>query len=103
VAIYWQSRRLLYSFLFLVVASTAGTYAGPLSLVAGAGSTLTTFASFRGNQQFRQISMLASMVWIVHNVLAGSPGAIALEVFFVLSNVVGYYRYFLRDRLETSR
>ena len=57
---------------------------------------------FRGNQGFREISMLASVVWIAHNVLAGSPGAIALEVFFAVSNVVGYYRYFWRKRVAVT-
>ncbi len=94
IAIYWQSSRLLYCFLFLVLASTLGTYAGPISILAGAGSTLSTIASFRGNRGFRQYSMAATTVWIIHNVLAGSPGAIVLEAFFLISNVVGYYRFF---------
>ena len=94
IAIYWQSNRLLYCFLFLILASTLGTYAGPLSVLAGAGSTLSTIALFRGNQGFREFMMAASAIWIIHNVLAGSPGAIALEVFFLISNVVGYYRFF---------
>ena len=56
---------------------------------------LTTIASFRSNQELRRIGMVASVVWIVHNILVASA-AIVLEVFFLGRNLVGYYRYFLR-------
>jgi len=40
--------------------------------------------------------MIGTLVWIGHNALAGSPAAAVLETFFLGSNLVGYYRYYLR-------
>lgn len=102
IAIYSQSPGFLYLFLFSVLASAIATFSGPLSVLAGTGSVLTTVASFRGDQGLRQVGMLGSVVWIAHNALAGSPGAVALEVFFLLSNLVGYYRYYVRKKIEVA-
>lgn len=96
VAIYRPSRSWMYFFLVVVVATVAGTFDGLLSVVAGTGSVLTTVATFRSNKALREISMFASLAWILHNLLAGSPAALALEIFFLGSNAVGYYRYFWR-------
>jgi hypothetical protein len=41
--------------------------------------------------------MLAgTCLWIIHNLLAGSPGAVILEIFFASSNIIGYYRFYIR-------
>jgi hypothetical protein len=96
VAIRSRSQWWVVAFLFVVAVTTVLTYDGTLSLLAGAGSVFTTMATFQSNKALREISMLASVVWILHNLVAGSPGAFALEVFFLASNVVGYWRYFLR-------
>ncbi len=102
IVIFRQSNGLLYAFLVVAAASTAATYAGPMSLLAGTASVLHTIASFRGNRGLRQINMLASCVWIVHNTLAGSPAAVMLDVFFLSSNIVGYYRYFWRQGADVT-
>jgi hypothetical protein len=94
IAIYSRSRSWMYLFLVVVVAMVAGTYDGLLSVLAGTGSILTTLATFKSNKALREISLLASVVWILHNLMAGSPAAFVLEIFFLGSNLVGYYRYF---------
>jgi hypothetical protein len=95
-AIWLPSRRLLYIFLPPVYLIGVLTWSGLLTLVAVTGSTLSAVASIRTNRQLREWSMAASVVWIVHDVLAGSPGAILMESAFLVSNGVGYYRHFRR-------
>lgn len=76
---------------------TAFTFVGLISLLACAGSLLKTAATFFENDKYlRQLMIVGTVCWIVHNVFAGSPTAVLMEVLFVLSNMVGYYRYYLR-------
>ena len=66
-------------------------------LLATLGSLLSTTAAFlAGDRGFRLLMMVSSVVWIGHNVLAWTPAAIALETVFLGSNIVGYYRHYLR-------
>jgi len=40
------------------------------------------------------------MIWIAHNYLAGSPGAVLMEAIFTVSNLAGYYRYYIRPKYK---
>ena len=43
--------------------------------------------------------MLAgTTIWIVHNYLAGSPGAVLMEALFISSNLIGYFRFYIRPK-----
>ena len=96
-AIFSHARWLLYLFLSLVIANAILSYTGLLTLLATAGALVTTTAAFLAtDRQFREYMMIGTVVWIAHNALAGSPGAVVLEIFFLGSNLVGYYRYYLR-------
>lgn len=44
--------------------------------------------------------VICSSIWIIHNYLAGSPGAVLMEIFFLSSNIVGYFRYYIRPRKQ---
>lgn len=73
------------------------TFVGLISLLACIGSLLKTAATFFENDKhLRQLMIIGTVCWIVHNLFAGSPAAVAMEVLFVLSNLIGYYRYYLR-------
>ena len=97
VAIFSHARWLLYLFLSLVMINGILSYVGLLTVLATAGGLITTTAAFMPtDRQFRQYMMAGTVVWIGHNALAGSPGAVVLEMFFFGSNLVGYYRYYLR-------
>ncbi|MEP5764101.1 MAG: YgjV family protein [Halieaceae bacterium] len=99
-AMFSHSRWLLGLFLSLVLANAVISYAGLITLLATLGAVITTTASFLpSDKRFRQLMMPGIAVWIVHNVLAGSPGAVLLETFFLASNMVGYYRFYVRRRL----
>jgi hypothetical protein len=36
----------------------------------------------------------------VHNILAGSPGAVLMEAIFISSNIVGYFRFYIRPKRQ---
>jgi hypothetical protein len=97
VAIFSHARWWLYLFLSLVMVNGILSYAGSLTVLATAGGLITTTAAFMPtDRQFREYMMAGTLVWIVHNAMAGSPAAVVLETFFLGSNLVGYYRFYLR-------
>jgi hypothetical protein len=92
------NRTFLYLFLFINTCVLFLTYYGALSVIAYMAGFIGTFASFQKNDKLmRQGMMLCTSLWIAHNSLAGSPAATALEAFFLGSNAVGYYRFYLRQ------
>jgi hypothetical protein len=103
-AMFTTSRWLLALFLGLVLGSAVLSFDGLVSVLATTGAIITTTASFlASDRRFRELMVLGTLVWIAHNVLAGSPGAVVLEIFFLGSNMVGYYRFYLRrPRAVTS-
>ncbi len=96
-AMFTTSRWLLALFLGLVFCNAVISFAGLTTLLATLGATVTTTASFlASDRRFRELMAFGIVIWIVHNTLVGSPGAVALETFFLGSNLVGYYRFYLR-------
>ena len=96
-AMFTTSRWLLALFLGLVLGNAVLSFDGLVSVLATTGALITTTASFlASDKRFRELMVVGTAVWIVHNALAGSPGAVALEIFFMGSNMVGYYRFYLR-------
>jgi hypothetical protein len=97
VAIFSHARWWMYLFLSLVIVNGILSYAGLLTLFATVGGLITTTAAFMPtDRQFREYMMVGTLVWIAHNAMAGSPAAVVLEIFFLGSNLVGYYRFYLR-------
>jgi hypothetical protein len=78
------------------------SYNGLLSLLAGCGGCFGTVASFcKDDKRLRQLMLVGTSLWIVHNYLAGSPGAVLMEAIFIASNLVGYVRYYILPQKRT--
>jgi len=79
----------------LVIAAT--TFHGVLSVLSCLGSIFGTIGSFcKEDKQLRQVLLVATSLWLIHNVLAGTPTAVLMEALFIGSNLLGYYRYYYR-------
>lgn len=95
------NRRMMYLFLILIVLGFIISYQRPLDILAVTGASLATIGTFQASARLvRLIYMACAGLWIVHNTLAGTPVAVAMEVAFLISNILGYRRY---CRTETSR
>lgn len=91
------SKRVMLFFLAATVAMTLCTFNGLLSLCSGLGSMFGTVGSFcRSDRTLRLVMMGATSLWLVHNILAGTPMAVLMEALFLGSNILGYYRFYLR-------
>ena len=100
-SLFSTSRKFVYLFVGATWIISFVTYEGLLSILGCAGSTFGTVASFcQKDKQLRQLMLACTSIWIIHNILAGSPGAVILEIFFASSNLIGYYRFYIRPRKQ---
>jgi hypothetical protein len=98
-SVFTRSIKAMFLFMLLIVGATIYSYAGLLSLMIASSSLISTWAAFRASdRRFREVLMLCASILIVHNILAGTPAAVVLELFFVASNLLAYYRFYLRDK-----
>lgn len=97
----WQPRQ-HWMLLFMAVATVIllATYSSPLNLLPYAAAMLGTFGSFQSRVGLVRLCMaVGASIWILHNILVGSPVAVLMELAFLLSNLVGFLR---ARRLATS-
>ena len=81
--------------LFMAGATTIliTTFNSPLNLLPYAAAMLGTFGSFQTKVgRVRLCMALGASLWILHNILVGSPVAVMMEIAFLLSNLVGFLR-----------
>lgn len=101
-SMFTTSKKLMVLFLVANIAILFFTYAGLLSILGCAGGLFGTVASFcKEDKLLRQLMLIGTILWIVHNVLAGSPGAVLMEAIFISSNLVGYFRFYIRPKGQT--
>ena len=89
----------LYRTLFVIATLLVSviTYEGLLSILCTTGAIFGIYASFcKDDKPLRQIMAIGTSIWLVHNILAGSPGAVIMEILFLSSNLIGYFRYYIR-------
>ena len=89
----------IYFHRFRTAQSSALTFTGWLSLLSCAAVLLSTIASFsEDDRRLRLAFMCAACLWIVHNWIVGSPVAMANDALFLVSNLIGYYRFHIRPK-----
>ncbi len=75
-------------------------------LVSFVGSTIQTIATFSHSDQRLRLMMLVGIsLWLINDLLIGSPMAALMELTFLCSNLVGYYRYYgltLKSQTESG-
>lgn len=100
-SIFSTSRYFMYIFVGATWLISAVTYQGFLSIIGCVAGSFGTVASFcKEDKKLRQMMLICTVLWIIHNAIAGSPGAVILEVFFLSSNIAGYYRYYIRPKKQ---
>ncbi len=91
------SKKMMAFFLVLTLLIAAITFNGMLSVIGCLGSLFGTVGSFcQDDKRLRQVLLVATSLWLIHNILAGSPTAVLLETVFIGSNLLGYYRFYWR-------
>ena len=76
------------------------SWAGVPTVLVMLSSAFSTIGAFQSSdRRFRQLLMVSTLLMIVHNLLVFTPAGVFLELFFLASNLVGYYRHYVRGRL----
>ena len=100
-SLFSTSRIFLGLFIGITLIVSALTYEGLLSILGCTGAIFGTVASFsKEDKVLRQLMSICTSIWIIHNYIAGSPGAVLMEILFLASNLTGYFRYYIRPRKQ---
>jgi hypothetical protein len=98
-SLFTTSKRIMWIFLFITFVISTFSFDGLLSVLGCTATVFTTVASFsKEDKLLRQLMLVGTIIWITHNYLAGSPGAVLMEALFICSNLVGYSRYYIRPK-----
>ena len=97
------SKNLMALFVTASFVGTFFTFQGFLSILSCLGSTFQTLGAFSNNdKRLRQLMIIGTFFWLCHNYFAASPVAVLMEVLFLSSNFIGYYRFYLKGQKTTS-
>ena len=78
------------------------TYNSPASLLPIVAACIHTIAVFIGDaQRLRYVATLASLLWLIYNVIVMSIVGIAAETIFIVNTLLAIYRY--RDRKKRKK
>jgi hypothetical protein len=101
VSSFTTDTRLMYLFLAIALGGFALTYQTPVSLLALAATLVGTVGSFQKSETVvRYTYMATEILWATHNIIVWTPVAIAMEVLFFISNLIGLLRH--RKASETA-
>ncbi|MFZ4832348.1 YgjV family protein [Rouxiella sp. Mn2063] len=98
----WSTRREWCGlFCALAVIFSLVTWQMPRDVFPLAGSLLLTLAAFQPHQTtLRLFTALGSLCWLINNILAGSPVAVLMELAFMASTLISYFRlYKITDKI----
>ena len=102
VSIFSTDARLMYVFLLITLGLGAYTFSEYTDLIITAAILISTYAAFQKNEKrLRQFMMITTSLAITYNIIIFSPAAIALEVFFLGSNLFSYWRFYLRKNQDS--
>ena len=91
------SKRLMTIFVSASIVSTFFTFQGFLSILSCIGSIFQTLGAFnRDDKHLRQLMIIGTLFWLCHNFFAHSPVAVLMEILFLSSNLIGYYRFYIK-------
>ncbi len=94
ITILFRSSYLYAAFVMTALGFVFLTYSSYLSVLSGVANILMVSGSFSNSQKnMRLLLMAGAFIWLINNVIIFSPAAILLEVMFLVSGCIGYYRY----------
>ncbi|SHH23677.1 YgjV family protein [Ferrimonas marina] len=99
ISIFSTKGILKWGFVCTSIGLSLVTYSGIASVLSCFGSCLQTIGAFQANdRRLREFMQVGTSFWLVHNYIVGSPTAVVMELLFILSNLIGYFRYYVKSR-----
>ena len=99
-----DSSRTFLAFGAASLVATWLTWGGFLSLLALAGTLLYAFSESQiPTKSLRRTGLLASPIWFFYNLFTGFYPGMFVEVFMLISNIVGQYRFDFRQKVSAEK
>lgn len=104
LSIFTTSKLIMLIFIICSLLLTTLTYTGVVSLLSCIGAVIQTVAAFNQNdKKLRQLMIVGTSFWLFHNYLVESPMAVIMEALFIGSNLVGYYRFYIKTNGKSMK
>ena len=87
---------------FIILIMTAGwfNHAGIISALPVIAGVLGTLAAFSNNDRNMRVYLIIAMIlWLIHNIIVLTPIGILSSTFFLLSNFIGYERFYHHNHI----
>jgi hypothetical protein len=98
-----SDKRYIYIFIALNTVSLLFTYVSPYDFICYVGINVLIIGNFQeDNRRMRIIMMLGTAVMMFYNAIIYSPMGVISTASFIISNMIGYYRHYIRKD-NTSR
>lgn len=100
-AIAYFSTRKEWMYLFIAISTVATIilYKDFLDIIMYIANVIGSIVAFqKSDKSLRLLAMSWTSLVIVYNILVKTPMGVLIETIFLLSNFVGYYRYYLRKK-----
>lgn len=89
--------------LFIVLIMVAGwfNHAGIISALPVIAGVLGTLAAFSPSDRNMRIYLIIAMIlWVIHNIVVFTPIGILSSVFFLVSTMIGYERFYHHNHIQ---
>ncbi len=92
-----SNKKFIYLFIFINTCILFYFYKEFYDLISYIGITITTIAIFQiDNKKLRKITMCGTSFILLYDILIFTPMGILAEIVFLSSNIIGYYRYYIK-------
>lgn len=97
------NKKFMALFIVLNTISLFFTYREPYDLIIFMGVNIFIMGNFlKDNQLMRKQMMIGTSILVIYNLIIFSPMGTIAEGSFLLSNIIGYYRHYIKKRKVSS-
>jgi len=87
-------------FITLIIVAGWFNHVGIISALPVISGVLGTLAAFTTNDRnMRTYLIIAMILWVIHNIVVFTPIGIISSIFFLISNIVGYERFYHHNHI----
>jgi len=89
----------MIAFMLWSIIAVLFTWHSWVSFIALIATLIQTYASFQSKDLLlRLFIIIGTLCWLTHNVLIFSPVAVVMETVFLLSNLLGLWRFYIAPK-----
>ncbi|MGV8162384.1 MAG: YgjV family protein [Candidatus Nanoarchaeia archaeon] len=102
--IFTTDKKFLALFIALNTIALIFTYQNAYDIIIYLGSCVIILGNFqKKDKNLRRIMMVGTSLIIIYNALIFSPMGVVLETSFLISNILGYYRFYIKNNEEKKK